>query len=147
MSIRVLGVAIVLGVTALLSACTGQVVAPPVPTVIPSAATPAPVPTATPASVQPSPTPRPAPTPTPRPISGVNLLPVAPQGWESPLIVSSIPGARQSGPVAVGGPVYISFSVGNRGSNAAPSQFFADVLFDGVVVHRVRYTPLEPGFS
>ncbi|MDO8530760.1 MAG: CARDB domain-containing protein [Dehalococcoidia bacterium] len=119
---------------------------PPLPPTV--TATAAPVPTLAPGQTPTvTPTPYPVvPTATPRPSSGANLLPVTPQGWESPLIVSSASGVLQSSPVAAGGPVYVSFAVGNRGSNATPSMFFADLLVDGVVVHRVRNSSLEPRY-
>ncbi len=121
----------------------------PLPTLPPTAtATATPVPTLAPGQTPTAtPTAYPVvPTATPRPSSGANLLPITPQGWESPLVVSSASGALQSGPVAAGGPVYVSFAVGNRGVNTTPSVFVADLLVDGVVVHRVRYNPLEPRY-
>ena len=128
---------------------TPTVTPTPLPPLPPTAtATAAPVPTLAPGQTPTAPpTPYPVvPTATPRPSSGANLLPVTPQGWESPLIVSSVSGALQSGPVAAGGPVYVSFAVGNRGSNVTPALFFADLFVDGVVVHRVRYSSVEPRY-
>jgi PKD repeat protein len=87
------------------------------------------------------------PTAMPRPVSGADLVLYAPSGWESPLIVSSVPKAQQNSTLVIGGPVYMSFAVQNEGKEGTPSPFFADLLFDGIVVKRTNFNPVRPGFS
>jgi PKD repeat protein len=89
----------------------------------------------------------PLPPAIPRLASGADLAPYTPRGWESPLIVSSVPNAQRSSTVVVGKPVYISLAIQNKGKERTPSPFFADVLLDGIVVNRTRFSPLEPGLT
>ncbi len=48
-----------------------------------------------------------------------NLVPFTPPGWQSPLVVSMVPGQREDGPIAAGYPAYASLAVANLGLAAA----------------------------
>ncbi|MBM3944480.1 MAG: hypothetical protein FJ317_03190, partial [SAR202 cluster bacterium] len=122
------------------------------PTPAPSA-TPTRPPEASPTPLPPTPSPTPSPTPravakaspTPIPtrdvavpdVGNVNLLPVEPDGWESPLVIASTQGGRVSEPsLSLDAPIFVSIAVGNDGDDLLALAFFVDLYFDGHIVQR-----------
>ena len=63
-----------------------------------------------------------------------DLKPFTPSGWESPLVVSMVPGQRVDGPVAAGYPVYASLAVANLGLTAAPGPVAVELRRDGQLI-------------
>lgn len=60
-----------------------------------------------------------------------NLAPFVPAGWQSPLVVSMIPGQREDGSLAAGYPAYASLAVANLGLAAAPGPVAVELRCSG----------------
>ncbi len=63
-----------------------------------------------------------------------DLTSFAPQGWQSPLVVSMTPGQREDGPLAAGYPALASLGVANLGLAAAPGPVAVELRLDGALI-------------
>ncbi len=62
-----------------------------------------------------------------------DLEPFTPPDWSAPLVANMIPGARQTGPLPAGQPVYVSLAFVNTGLAQAQESFQVALTLDGVV--------------
>jgi subtilase family serine protease len=79
-------------------------------------------------------------------MSGGDLIPYAPPGWSSPLVLSTEPGDIIGGnDLQAGIPTYVSFAVKNVGNEISPLGDYVITLDGDRVVHEDAYVYLEPG--